>query len=303
MTSYTITVAPSDDRGNTTTITVDTSNGDALITDVHLHAAAGLTATRLPSIDISLLMQAVTVPPALTAPVASPALTGKATPAEVQPVAAVEDTTPVPPPPPGAGRGGSRARPAQAPAHRQGARRPARPRPPGNTTPAAAADPAPVAEASAPAPRKRRRTTKEPAVPTPPAAVEDTTPAAAADPAPAAAPRARRRARAAETTTPEATKTQATKTAAKQATKAEVTKAEVDPRTHRRRTEAQGPGSAQGDPGGEPGARLPPHARRLLQGRGPAQQRIDHRGALPGPAPHRAGMAAPPAHHRRQLIH
>jgi hypothetical protein len=76
MTSYTITVAPSDGSGATTTITVDASDGDVRITDVHLRAAAGLTATQLPSIDISLLMQAVS--PQLssgnTAPVA-PAVT------------------------------------------------------------------------------------------------------------------------------------------------------------------------------------------------------------------------------------
>ena len=63
--SYTITVAPNDGSTSTTTITVDTSDGQVRITDVHLHAPAGLTATQLPSIDISLLMRAVTSEPAL----------------------------------------------------------------------------------------------------------------------------------------------------------------------------------------------------------------------------------------------
>lgn len=77
MTSYTITVASSDGSGSTTTIAVDSSGGHIRITDVHLHAAAGLTATQLPSIDIELLMQAVTPQPTLAgaAPVATPALT------------------------------------------------------------------------------------------------------------------------------------------------------------------------------------------------------------------------------------
>lgn len=59
MTSYTITVAPSDSSSTTTTVTVETSGRDVRITDVHLHSAGGLNATRLPSIDINLLMQAV----------------------------------------------------------------------------------------------------------------------------------------------------------------------------------------------------------------------------------------------------
>jgi hypothetical protein len=151
MTSYTITVAPSDDSSTTaattTTITVDTSSGDVLITDVHLHAAAGLTATRLPSIDISLLMQAITSPPALTqtSPAASPALTDKPAqtiPTAVQPVA--EDDTTL-----------------------------------ATASDSAASGTAPVTDVPAPAqPAKtanrtatpgRRRTAKEPAVPTPPA--------------------------------------------------------------------------------------------------------------------------------------
>lgn len=59
MTSYTITVTPSDSSSTTTTVTVETSGGDVRITDVHLHSTGGLNATRLPSIDINLLMQAV----------------------------------------------------------------------------------------------------------------------------------------------------------------------------------------------------------------------------------------------------
>jgi hypothetical protein len=59
MTSYTITVAPGDSSGTTTTVTVETSDGDVRITDVHLHSTGGLDATRLPSVDINLLMQAI----------------------------------------------------------------------------------------------------------------------------------------------------------------------------------------------------------------------------------------------------
>jgi len=97
MTSYTITVAPNDGSGNTTTITVDTSNGEALITDVQLHSATGLTAARMPSIDIGLLMQAVTSPQALPSPVVSPALADKPTqtvPTTARPTAATRATAP-----------------------------------------------------------------------------------------------------------------------------------------------------------------------------------------------------------------
>src|SRR5690349_16605678 len=60
MDSYTITITPNDDSGNSTTLTVDTATGQARITSVHMHAPAGLTGAQLPSVDVGLLLQAVT---------------------------------------------------------------------------------------------------------------------------------------------------------------------------------------------------------------------------------------------------
>lgn len=80
MDSYTITITPNDDSGNSTTLTVDTAEGQARITSVHMHAPGGLTGAQLPSVDVGLLLQAVTgttpTPAAITAPptpVAEPA--------------------------------------------------------------------------------------------------------------------------------------------------------------------------------------------------------------------------------------
>ena len=80
MDSYTITITPNDDSGNSTTLTVDTATGQARITSVHMHAPAGLTGAQMPGVDVGLLLQAVTAstpaPAAITAtptPVAEPA--------------------------------------------------------------------------------------------------------------------------------------------------------------------------------------------------------------------------------------
>jgi hypothetical protein len=69
MDSYTITITPDDDSGNSTTLTVDISTGQARITSVHMHAPAGLTGGQMPSVDVELLLQAVTgpAPAAITA--------------------------------------------------------------------------------------------------------------------------------------------------------------------------------------------------------------------------------------------
>ena len=62
MDSYTITITPNDDSGNSTTLTVDTAAGQARITSVHMHAPDGLTGGQMPSVDVGLLLQAVTGP-------------------------------------------------------------------------------------------------------------------------------------------------------------------------------------------------------------------------------------------------
>jgi hypothetical protein len=64
MDSYTITIAPNDDSGNSTTLVVDTSGDQVLITDVHLHAAAGLAGGTMPTVDFGLLLRAVGTAPA-----------------------------------------------------------------------------------------------------------------------------------------------------------------------------------------------------------------------------------------------
>jgi hypothetical protein len=87
MDSYTITITPNDDSGNSTTLTVDTTTGQARITSVHLHAPAGLTSGQLPSVDVGLLLQAVTGP---TTPAAITATPPPA--AEVAPHPAPTDT-------------------------------------------------------------------------------------------------------------------------------------------------------------------------------------------------------------------
>jgi hypothetical protein len=59
MDSYTITIAPNDDSGNSTTLIVDTSGEQVRITDVHLHATRGLVGGQMPTVDFGLLLRAV----------------------------------------------------------------------------------------------------------------------------------------------------------------------------------------------------------------------------------------------------
>ena len=59
MTSYTITITPEDAESATTTLRLDVARGVATLTDTHLHAGAGLSAGRLPTIDYALLLRAV----------------------------------------------------------------------------------------------------------------------------------------------------------------------------------------------------------------------------------------------------
>ena len=59
MNSYTITIAPNDDSGNSTTLIVDTSEDQVRITDVQLHATNGLTGGQMPTVDFALLLRAV----------------------------------------------------------------------------------------------------------------------------------------------------------------------------------------------------------------------------------------------------
>jgi len=60
--SYTITVAPNDDSGNSSTVVVDTSDGQVRITDVHLHNGGGLSGGAVPTVDFGLLLRAIAVP-------------------------------------------------------------------------------------------------------------------------------------------------------------------------------------------------------------------------------------------------
>src|SRR5258705_10484229 len=59
MTSYTIAITPEGADGATTTLRLDVTRGVATLTDVHLHAGAGLSAGQLPAIDYALLLRAV----------------------------------------------------------------------------------------------------------------------------------------------------------------------------------------------------------------------------------------------------
>jgi hypothetical protein len=59
MTTYTITITPEGADGTTTTLRLDVTRGVATLTDVHLHAGAGLSAGQLPAIDYALLLRAV----------------------------------------------------------------------------------------------------------------------------------------------------------------------------------------------------------------------------------------------------
>ncbi len=58
MSSYTITITP-DDGTTTTTLRLDTSGGTATLTDLHLHAPAGLSTGKVPAIDYGMLLAAI----------------------------------------------------------------------------------------------------------------------------------------------------------------------------------------------------------------------------------------------------
>jgi pyruvate/2-oxoglutarate dehydrogenase complex dihydrolipoamide acyltransferase (E2) component len=76
MDSYTITIAPNDDSGNSTTLIVDTSGEQVCITDVRLHAARGLTGGQMPTVDFGLLLRAVATTAVSPTPIeATPAAT------------------------------------------------------------------------------------------------------------------------------------------------------------------------------------------------------------------------------------
>jgi hypothetical protein len=57
--SYTITITPDNDT-TTTTLHLDTSGDQVVLTDLHLHAGGGLSAGQLPAIDYGLLLRAIT---------------------------------------------------------------------------------------------------------------------------------------------------------------------------------------------------------------------------------------------------
>lgn len=59
MGSYTITIAPNDDSGTATRLVVETSGDQVRITDVHLHAPQGLSTGHIPTVDVDMLLQAV----------------------------------------------------------------------------------------------------------------------------------------------------------------------------------------------------------------------------------------------------
>lgn len=96
MDSYTITTTPNDDSGNSTTLAVDTAAGQARITSVHMHAPDGLAGAQMPSVDVGLLLQAVTGPTlAPAATTATPTPVAEAAPQRA-PAGADESSTTVP---------------------------------------------------------------------------------------------------------------------------------------------------------------------------------------------------------------
>lgn len=166
MDSYTITITPNDDSGNSTTLVVDTAGDQVRITDVHLHAAGGLTGGEMPSVDFGFLLRAVAgsagSPAAVTSAPPAPVPVGAGTSASVavvdEPVA--EATTPVPTVPvptataaPHDGEVDATPTPTPAPARkRSGPRRAAATRT--APSPAAAAAGQAVDDQAATAPRK-----------------------------------------------------------------------------------------------------------------------------------------------------
>ena len=142
MDSYTITIAPNDDSGAATRLVVDTSGDEVRITDVHLHAPAGLSSGHIPTVDFALLLQAVTGSSGQTAAAGATALVAS------QPSTPAIEAAPEPQPP----APKRRARKATPAVEAAPAKRAARPR---------TAKAAPVAE-----PRRRARTAKQaPAAP------------------------------------------------------------------------------------------------------------------------------------------
>lgn len=91
MDSYTITITPNDDNGNSTTLIVDTSGEQVRITDVRLHADGGLTGGQMPALDFGLLLKAVNPSSEAPTPIAAQAAPA---PADVPaPEPALEDDT------------------------------------------------------------------------------------------------------------------------------------------------------------------------------------------------------------------
>jgi hypothetical protein len=76
MTIYTITITP-EGSATTTTLRLDTADGETVVTDVHLHAGTGLPPGQLPTIDYDLLLRAVTAA-ATPAPIPTPATPARA---------------------------------------------------------------------------------------------------------------------------------------------------------------------------------------------------------------------------------
>ena len=69
MDTYTITIAPNDGSGNSTTLIVATSEDRVRITDVTLHAPDGLTGGQMPTVDFGLLLRAVANPVSSPVPI------------------------------------------------------------------------------------------------------------------------------------------------------------------------------------------------------------------------------------------
>jgi hypothetical protein len=150
MDSYTITIAPNDDSGNSTTLVVNTSGDQIRITDVHLHAAGGLSGGTMPTVDFGLLLRAVGSTPAGQQPIEAtrtdpPAVAETAT----TPSADDADLT----------AGGLESRPTRAPRPRRAKRTPPVAEPRRSRRGAATA----AAGQDADSGRRRRRTSATPA--------------------------------------------------------------------------------------------------------------------------------------------
>jgi hypothetical protein len=70
VTTYSITITADDDSATTTRLRLDTSGGQVILTDLHLHDGKGLSAGQLPGIDYGLLLRAITT--TTPTPVSSP---------------------------------------------------------------------------------------------------------------------------------------------------------------------------------------------------------------------------------------